>query len=227
MQRWEEKGCRGFWETRLLSALFACGGLTESEALNALLSFVKAFPEQPSYSQHLLWKEGISPEIRIGSQLALNAETQRRLADPLLKRAQSLEEGQPDLAESIRKLVWSWPVPEREADILRRLASDRIRPSDIRAALEHRDLLVAQHGQALRAFSQEQGWRAGLAAVLLDDAPRMKQLVSHGSPEASLALLAGARRLRVPLPTGPVALLALKGGDMVAAADAYLKSATR
>ena len=170
-------------------------------------------------------KENLPLEVSIGRHLSANDDAQRQLALPLLKLTRSLEAKNPALAQELRKELWTWSVPEADQELMRRLTSCTPVLSDLTAAMTRRDSLVANHPSELAALAKGDGWRAALAAVLLNNQKRAEALLSQGDDGTRIALLASARMLRVPLNLGKVALLSLRSRDLAQAADAYLKAA--
>jgi len=210
--------------THYTAALYACGGLEEKEAL-AMLSAYALWTSRAGNNVFLaVQKRELSQEVSLGWHLSKNPDAQRELSPALLKRARSLQASSPALAEALRKLLWSWPVPEGDEELIRRLDSEDLRLSDLTTAIAHREALRARHRAALQRFAWGEDWRAGLAAALLEDPLRIQGLLAKGGADARLAIVATARILHLRLPLGLVALLALQGRDLALAADQYLKT---
>jgi hypothetical protein len=206
-------------------ALLACGGLSEEKTLEMITALAVQLERNPNLHDSIE-QRGISREVLLGWHFIMNQEVQIQLASALFKHARRLERGSPEVAEALRKLLWKHRVPEGDTEIIRRLGDSDLRLSDALAAVSHRDLVKQNHREALERFSQDKGWRGGMAAALLDDSARMNHLLTQGSPDARLALVATARLARVKLPLGSVAVQALQGRTLARAADLYLKAAS-
>jgi len=206
-------------------ALLACGGLSEEKALEMITALAVQLERNPKLHDSIEQRE-IPREVILGWHFLMNQEVRIRMAPTLFEHARKLEKGSPEVAEALRKLLWKHRVPEGDTEIVRRLGDSDLRLSDALAAVSHRDLVKQNHREALERFSQDKGWRGGMAAALLEDTARIRHLLAQGSPDARLALLATARLARVKLPAGHVALQSLEGRTLARAADLYLKAAS-
>lgn len=207
-----------------VEALFLCGGFLKSEAMAHLLGYARWMGQNGEMTMVHVLKGEIPQDIRIGECLAKKMNSQKELASEVLHQARALEEKEPFLAEQLREILWSWPVPEADEEVLRRLDSKQILPSDVRAAVDRKVRLVANCEVHLSRLSKGTDWRAGLASVLREDPERSRELLSKGNATTRLAILSAARILHVSLPLGQVALLSKEGRELARAADLYLKA---
>jgi len=167
----------------------------------------------------------IPAEVVIGKSLMSFEESCIPLAAGLVKRSRQLDETHPAQAESLRTLLWKWPTPQGDQELVRRITECPLHLSDLKAALQQRQRLLENHHTELDTLSQGGGRRAAFVTALLGDSKRALEILQWGSIEDQFALVVSARACRMPLPHGKVALLSLRSPDLVRAADSYLRAA--
>ena len=212
----------------ILEGLFACGGLAETEQVEALEAYATLIMEaggRESFNRSRQYTEEQLPmPLSIGMFLSHPA---REISDNVLRavlaRADFLKKSNPAVAKSLLEIVHAWGGQQVELDMVRRLADGSADADTIRTALQRREMLREDVKAELQALSGASELAQGVAPVLLDDAALAQGVISSGSESSQIALLACARLEQFPLPVDVVGgMLQGKNQLLAQAAEAYL-----
>jgi hypothetical protein len=214
----------------VVEALLTCDGLTDAEIVAA----VEAYAVQISTPQRIeefgkafdiLPKKRLPPRVSLGYHLFCLAPSRERAAAQLLVRADVLDKDKPRVAQKVRDVVQSWPGKVVDSYVLRRIGEGKADVATLQQALYRRNSFRANGAGELRALGDKPGAVRGWAAILSGDARQEKAVLDDTDQEAQMALLAGARLIREPLPVVKVGRLLKKtAGDVPLAAERYLES---
>jgi hypothetical protein len=211
----------------ILTGLLACGGLSETEQVDALEAFAAKIvtaegrEQLDRYSSY--GAEPLPLQVSIGLFLSLITDAPETLVRAVLIRAETLKKSNPALAQALMEVTHQWRGTQVELDLIQRIASGNPDVSTIVTALERRSKLRESVLSELQGLTGAPELAPGIAAVLLDDASIAQSVLSSGSESAQIALLACARLVQMPLPVDVVGtLLRRKNPLLVRAAESYL-----
>jgi hypothetical protein len=219
-----------FHRRPVVEALLVCDGLSDHEIVGA----VEAYAVQVSTSAGLqevsdvirsLTKKRLSSRVSLGYHLCSLKPSRERAATQLLARSDVLDKEKPQAAREMRYTVLSWPGKAIDSYILRRIGEGKADAVTLQRSLERRNSLRANVAGELRTLGDKTGAVRGWAAVLSGDVRQEAAVLDGTDQQAQLALLAGARLIREPLPVAKVGRLLKKTvGEVPLAAERYLES---
>ena len=216
-------------QRRFVAALIACGGVSSSEAAQAIEQYAEFTKDAKgedvfeSYS-YSYGKGQIPVEVSLGAQLARSGPSDEAVAI-LIQRAAQLQPGHPDTAQRLRLLLSAWSSQSADRETIREIRERSITAQAFRNALGRRDSLKKTVADELTLLSSSGGAPGGFATVLLANSERESAILRSSNPEAQAAVLASARLIREKLPLDDVAaLLGSPNAEVSSAGEAYLET---
>src|SRR5262249_49307977 len=214
-----------------ITELALSGGFSDDEMAAALESYLRLYVSDGggnriAEAMDVRSTKPLPIEVSIGRVLYKNEEipATEGLALRLIERARALRAKQPNLAEMLLDILKKSPLPVVEADLVQRISEGWVDIDWLKIALETRDSLQKDVGNELYKLYDQGGSAAGIAAVLLNDRSRQKDLLEGKDANSQLALLASARYLRDKLPVETVAkLLDSTNRGLADTAERYLE----
>lgn len=209
----------------VIAGLFASGGISEAEAVEALESYAELFltPEGQSQAAKFDYDQPWPVPLSIGKYLAKLPDPPSSLAQAALARVASLRKKNAPLAQSLLRVAQQWQGRQINLDLIRRIAAGTADADAISTALLRRDKLRETLKPEIQELLQADGTAPGIAAVLLDDSILARTILSSGEQTSQTALLAAARLTQTSLPVELVgALLTSKNSLLVQAGEHYL-----
>src|SRR5262249_24101188 len=222
----DERNRAGF-----ITALALSGGFSEDEMAAALETYLRLQLSHDGGNRIAEAMDGESDkalplEVSIGRALEENEEfsATEGVALRLIERARALRAKQPDLAERMLNILKDSRLPVVEADLVKRIGEGWVDIDWLKIALKMRNSLQQHVGDELYKLYSQGGSAAGIAAVILNDRGRQKDVLEGKDAKSQLALLASARYLRDQLPVETVGkLLASSNLELAKAAQSYLE----
>ena len=212
---------------RFIQGLFASGGLTEVEQLDALEAYAAKLTTPDGREQVEGYRsygaEALPVPVSVGIFLARKKDAPDTLVRALLSRAERLKRENPQLARTLVEVAHHWQSRQVDLDLVARIADGIADAETIVQALKRRITLRESVGPELQSLAGAGGAAAGVAAVLLGNENLALTLVGSGNQEGQIALLACARLTQMPLPVEAVGNLLQSKNDLLAlAAERYL-----
>jgi hypothetical protein len=188
---------------RIVKALIATKGLTDTEQLEALESYALKISEEgreefegARYSRDT----EIPLPIIIGSELEKSTNVSLALFQLVLARAETLKQTAPKLSQKLLEIAHGWSGRQIDLDIINRIANGTIDAATLAKQLENREKFRERMKPEIQGLLAAKGWAPGVAAALLEDAIVAQTVLASGSEAARIALLASARLVQMPLP---------------------------
>jgi hypothetical protein len=214
----------------IVQALLACDGLTDEQIAKA----VEAYAVQISTPEGLAelraafdlgGRKMLPPTVSLGYQVYCLRPCRDQAAEMLFRRAEALEKEKQRVAREMRRVVQAWPGKAVDSYILRRISDGKADVNTLETALQRRRSLRANVASDLRRLEQKPGAVRGCAALLAGDLQQEIAVLEGADQAAQIALLAGARLIREPLPVDKVGRLLKKDAkDLALAAERFLES---
>lgn len=211
----------------ILQGLMACGGLPETEQVEALEAYAARLATPDGRTDVMRYRsveeDPLPLPVSIGMSLSNLREAPDSLLRAVLARADFLRKSNPAVARSLLEVVHGWQGLQVDLDMVQRVADGSADVETIRQALERREKLRESVLPELQALTPGAELAQGLAPVLLEDASLARSVLSSGSESSQIALLACARLAQLPLPVDVVGgRLQSKNQLLAAAAESYL-----
>ena len=141
----------------------------------------------------------------------------------LVRRARSLNNTNPQVAEAFWQIIAHWPSPAVEAEWGRRLREEPLDEALVTLATQNAPTLRSKIAADLRAVAQQGGQRGAVAAAVLADAPTIARILEGDDHAAMRMLLACSRLANTPLPIAQVGrFLQSRDQQLALATEAYL-----
>jgi hypothetical protein len=211
---------------RIIKGLLACGGLTETEQLDALEAYAAKLATpggREDVDGYRSRDEPLELPLSIGRYVAKWGTASESLVRAVLARAEILKKANPTLAESLLQVAHRWQGRQVDLDMVQRLGDGSADADTIIKALERREKLRESVGPELQALAAATDLAQGIAPVLLEDASLAQSVLSSGREPSQIALLACARLVQMPLPVETVGVLLQSQNQLLAfAAERYL-----
>lgn len=231
----------------VVTAIYACGGFTITEQVNALEDVAKntdempaftsananaanvigkGYPSLPTFSAYDRNGRIMSDMTRLlGIFLTQLTVVKDDLGLAVVDRIESLDRTDAKTADSLRRIVMQWESPAVYGLQLRDLKNDRVDADSLLRLLAVRHTLREKLNSEVFAVRTGGQTAFGISACLLEDPNEYEGILDKSSDEAKLAFLACARLIRAPLPVGKVAAnLQSKDKLLALAAERYLVS---
>jgi hypothetical protein len=212
----------------ILQGLLACGGLSETEQVEALEAYAANMMTPEGRLDVMRYYRSSDDEvlplpISIGMFLSQMREPPDSLLRAVVTRADALKKSNPAVAKSLLEVVHGWQGLQVDLDMVHRLADGSADAATIGTALDRREKLRESVRPELQALTEGADLAQGVAPVLLEDASLAQSVLSSGSESSQIALLACARLAQLPLPVDVVGrLLQSKNQLLALAAESYL-----
>jgi PBS lyase HEAT-like repeat len=212
---------------RFIHGLIACGGLTESEQVDALTAFAERMLTAEGQEEIMRYRgygdDPLPLEISIGKFLARGRDASDGLVRAVLARAEFVKKSKPTVSQALLEIAHQWQGRLIDLDMISRIGSGAADADTIAKAIERRTKLRESVEVEIRALFAGRGVAPGIAAVLTDDANMADSILQSGSGPARVALLASARLAQMPLAVATVGRLMRSEDALLAtAAERYL-----
>ncbi len=210
----QSKNCGG--RSELEQSIVAEGALKDEEIAELVIAYAAevASPERARKFEESLFAGESHWRATLGMRFAQQLPPREELAQRLIAAA-----GQPgDTAAVLGRILSTMNLPIAHRWVASRLTS--LAPDDALFAislLEHRADAAKHASVELHAALAGTGAARGIAAIAVDDAGAIHDVLGNGSPEARQGLFAAARLVREPLKISEI-VTASKGAEAAAAA---------
>ncbi|MDX2033453.1 MAG: hypothetical protein SF339_22445 [Blastocatellia bacterium] len=214
-----------------IEALAKCRGFSDDEVAAAIEAYarMKATGAGVEKIAAARWDDA-APALPMGVSIGRGLHETNEipftegLAIRLIERARALRATQPAVARELFAIVQVERLPVVRADLVDRIGRGWVDLAGVQFALANRGELRKHLDSELHALDRQGGAAAGLAAVILSDETRQRELLRGEDARAKTALLAAARFMRDRLPVDRVgALLPAADRTVSAAAEIWLE----
>ena len=186
----------GWADEAFLHAINACGGVTPSEAVEALEMYARlvSTPEgRKKVNRDLTGVDHpIDARTALGIYLAHNGTDDECVVSALAPRIAALRAATPDIARALERPLFAWSLPAARRYVVTRLADPDLADSLFRMALNARNLLADTCRGELRTLAGTGGVAAGRAAAILGDANLLREALQGQDSRTTLAILRAA-----------------------------------
>ena len=219
------------FRAQIVTALAQCGGLADEEMAEAIEAYVRMTSTESGEQRVMRAAQYPSTEtlplkVSIGRILEESTEipATEGMVEILIERSKVLRRSHPEATKKILGIIQVTPTRAAEINLIERIGKGEIDVDALIIAIEHPDSLRKNGSNELSALWKIGGYAAGIAAVILDEEERQRELLAGEDAQAQIALLACARYLRWTLPIEPVGkLMTASNQSLVAAAESYLE----
>ncbi len=196
---------------RIFQALFACGGVSDSEAVESLVALSREL-NRPGGEARVQQSSFGAPALSLPVALGLflserEVPPKEAIIERALRRAALLQGTEPKLANRIRALFDHWPSAAADRNLVQRLAAGQLDVEGITSALSKAAPLQKTVARELCDVAGGTGMSAGVAAILCPSTEHAARILITTDQAAQAGLLASARLLRRPLELDRVASL--------------------
>lgn len=180
------------------------GLFSDAELLQSLESLARFANERelslmPDLSERPFGIGWVSREAVLG-KLTWEGRGRQAIAAAVVSQVHRFKQQQPGLAQKFEEILLSWQDPVSLGFLVERVFEQPLDLEMTRLALARGPQLKAGQSERLKTEIQRGGYRAGLAASILNDPPFTAKVLSSGDEPAVRTLLACARHHGLSLP---------------------------
>lgn len=214
----------------IIVALAQLGGIPDVEAAAAIEAYSRFVMTEKGAMEISDVRDGNSETklplpVSMGAIYAEseNLEISDGLATLLFNRAKALRKTQPDLARKIISIAQQSNSIVADLYLVDHIAEGWVDVEAVKLALENCSALRKNTADKLEELLKQGGYQTGLAAAILNEEDKLKNVLTGHDVAAQLALLAAARYIRAKLPVDLVGKLMANAG-LTLAAENYLET---
>jgi hypothetical protein len=238
-----------YQRNEVIRALFACGGFSIPEQVNALEDFARSIPPDEntpvnfgaftntsnisnyeiaaSYASRFSERADRRSDVNfiLGAVVAGSPEPSELLAGATIDRIEELSKKDPQTSQALRRIIIGWKGLAISSLLLRDLKNGDAGSDAIVRLLTERKLLREKLFQDVSDARSGTPVAAGVASCILGDAADHEAVINSKNVEARTALYACARLVRAALPLARVSGdLRSTDQNLKTAAELYLES---
>ena len=234
----------------LMRAIFACGGYSVAEQVEALEYYAGAsmelaanldqmqaqIPTNANAATLYAWRQYVQSQapqfvdrrdgkFMLGAMVASNAEPSQALVAAVIGRITELEKKEPRLAHALRQIIVSWKGTAISALMLRDLKTGKADSNVIVRLLTERRWLRETLAPDIAEARGGTPIAAAVTSCLLENGSAYQSILESKDLDARTALYACARLIRAELPVEKVSAdLKSENALLKSAAELYLES---
>ena len=213
----------------IISALAQLGGIPDAEAAAAIEAYARFVMTEKGAVELSDARSGES-EIKLPlpvSMGAIYAESESLdisdgLATLLFNRAKALRKTQPDVARKLISVAEQSEGIVADLEFIEQIGEGWVDVESLKLGLENRAQLRKRTTDKLEELFKQGGYQTGLAAVILKEEDKLKNVLTGRDALAQQALLAAARYTREKLPVELVGKL-MANASLALSAESYLE----